>query len=71
MIKWKEPLALLPKGKYKTMRIIDGKIILEEEDREFLAHMVSLNMIKEITSVSLRNLAQIWYDRGHTDADEK
>ena len=50
------------------MQIIDGKIILDDHDREFLSHMVSLNMLKDLSAVSLRNLAQIWYDRGHEDA---
>lgn len=50
------------------MQIVDGVIALDDEDREFLAYMVTLNMIKDISSVSLRNMAQIWYDRGHDDA---
>lgn len=50
------------------MQIVDGKIILNEEDQEFLAYMVSLNIIQDISTISLRNLAQIWYDRGHEDA---
>ena len=51
------------------MQIVDGHIILSEEDREFLAHMINLNMIKELSpSVTLRHIAQIWYDRGHSDA---
>lgn len=50
------------------MQIIDGVIVLDEEDREFLTYMVGLNMLKDISSVPLRHLAQIWYDRGHSDA---
>lgn len=50
------------------MNIIDGFITLGPEDKEFLDYMVTLNMISDIQSVSLRNMAQIWYDRGHDDA---
>lgn len=50
------------------MQIIDGVITLDEEDREFLTYMVTLKMLKDVSSVSLRHLAQVWYDRGHEDA---
>jgi hypothetical protein len=50
------------------MKIIDGLVALEEEDKEFLVYMASFNMISNVSNVSLRNLAQIWYDRGHEDA---
>ena len=50
------------------MHIIDGKLVLDEEDREFLTHMLALNMIKDVSSISLRTVAQLWYDRGHEDS---
>lgn len=51
------------------MEIINDKIILDEDDRQFLIYMVSLNMIKEFNdAVTMRNIAQIWYDRGYLDA---
>jgi hypothetical protein len=52
------------------MHIVDGKIILDEEDKEFLAHMTSLNMIKDAAS-TLRHIAQIWYERGYDDGQEE
>ena len=50
------------------MQIIDGKVVLDEEDREFLTHMLTLNMISNVSSISLRTVAQLWYDRGLEDA---
>jgi hypothetical protein len=51
------------------MRIVDGHIILDDGDREFLAHMTSLSMIKDAAS-TLRHIAQVWYERGYEDAQK-
>ena len=50
------------------MDIIDGKIILDDEDREFLAEMVVLGLVEDIMAgCTLRSLARAWYERGYYD----
>lgn len=51
------------------MEIQNGKFTLTKDDQEFLAEMVARRIIPDnFSEMSLRNIANAWYDRGWHDA---